>query len=403
MRKENYIASGRNDPIPNPDSYPSWVTSGDGAFVADEDGTEYLDLWMGFGGLLFGHGDEEIADAIADRADEGWFFSYPTELERDLSQRLHEAIPCAERVRFATSGSDAVAYAIRAARAHTGRDDVLTIEGGYHGVHEGLMDSGGVPDDRKSGLSFVPFNDAESLRRELESESYAAFVLEPVLANAGCVPPEDEYLETVREVCSETGTVLVFDEVVTGFRLGPGGAQERFDVVPDLSTFSKAIGNGMPLSAVCGRTGILDEFEPSGDVMFAGTFNGHPLSLVAAKTVLDRIEGEEVLETADRLGRRFREFVADELADRDLRATVQGVGSMATVSFGVDEFPHGLAVQKPDRERYRAFVDAAADEGLLLPPLATETMFFSPAHEPHMDDIESAVVTALDEVEESQF
>jgi glutamate-1-semialdehyde 2,1-aminomutase len=400
MPEDVPIAGGANDPIPIPDTYPDWVHAGDGPYVYDEDGNEYVDLWMGFGGLLLGHADPQLSDVIADRADDGWFFSYPTTLERDVARTLCDTIPSAESVRFATSGSDAVAYALRAARAYTGHDDVLTIAGGYHGVHEGLMGTDGFAADPDDHLEFVPFNDLQRVREELASEEYAALLLEPVLANAGCVPPESDFLATVRDLCTDTDTLLIFDEVVTGFRLAPGGAQARFGVEPDVSTFSKAIANGLPLSAVCGRADVLSAFEPAGDVMFAGTFNGHPISLAGASHTIDRITEDGFQQTIDELGERFRSSAAAELATLDDQTAVQGIGSMATVAFGVDSFPHGLAVDAPDKERYREFVAAAATNGMLLPPLATETMFFAPVHEPIMDDVEAALADTVDDLRE---
>lgn len=395
MSGNTFLTGDSNTPLPFPDGYPDWVTSGDGAHVYDADGTAYVDLWMGFGALPFGHADPEVAAAAEDRLDDGWFFSNPSATEREVAELLHETIPCAESVRFATSGSDAVAYAARAARAYTGRERILTVAGGFHGIHDGFLPSDGIVDDRREKLTFGRFNDLDAMASELGSGEYAAVVLEPALANAGCTPPADGFLQGLRECCDETDTLLIFDEVVTGFRLAPGGAQERFGVEPDLATFSKAIAGGFPLSAICGRDDVMREFMASGDVMFAGTFNAHPVSLAAAKSVVTRLRDDDVQAHLDALGERFRSFLRDEATALDATVAVQGIGSMTTAAFGVDSFPHGLAVDEPDEERYRAFIEAAAEQGLLMPPLATETVFLSPVHEPMMDEIEDGLAAAL--------
>ena len=252
-KSKNFLSGGSNSPIPYPSNFPKLIVKGKGPYVFDEKNNKYIDMWMGYGALILGHANKEIVKAISKRALNGYFFSYPTLLEVEVAELLHNQIPSAELVRFATSGSDAVAYAIRAARAHTKRKKVLSLVGGYHGVHENMIPSNGTIQSNEYSIDLVRFNNIDEAKSKLETKEYACFLLEPVMANSGCTVPQDNYLKKVRELCDKTNTLLIFDEVVTGFRLSPGGAQKYFKVTPDLSTFSKAIANGLPLSVVCGK------------------------------------------------------------------------------------------------------------------------------------------------------
>lgn len=379
MNKElNYLAGGVNSPIPIPQFYPSSVVAGSGPYVHDIKGRRFVDLWMGYGALLFGHRDEATAAAVKRSLKSGWFFSYPTLVEKEVSVLLHDHVPCAENVRFATTGSDAVAYAIRAARSFTRRDKVLAIKGGYHGVHEGLIPSSGV--SRKQSVDRVAFNDAEQAALFLKKKEYACIILEPIMANSGCVPATKEYLRALRRLCTQTGTVLIFDEVVTGFRIALGGAQQYYKVTPDLCVFSKAIAGGFPLSAVCGKAEILGEYIPKGEVFFAGTFNGVPSSLFAAKAVIGRLKDGAYHKEAFRLGDEIRAHIKDCIKESRLRACVQGIGSMFTIAFGCDSFRAGIQAEKFSPEKYGDFILEMAKRGYLFPPLPTETVFLSPVH-----------------------
>lgn len=389
-----YLASGTNSPLPMPRNYPDVIAGGEGPYVEGPE-NRFIDLWMSFGAQLFGHADPELAQRLHDRVDDGWFFSNPTSLERSVARKLSSLIPCAERVRFATTGSDAVAYAVRAARAFTDQHRVLTIEGGYHGVHEGFMESDGVPPIRDEYIDSVPFNDVQTLEAHLRSGRYGAFIIEPVLANDGCVPPDPAYLERARELCTATSTLLIFDEVVTGFRLPGGSAQSYFGVKPDLSTFSKALANGVPLAAVCGREDVLQEFMPEGDVWFGATFNAHPLALSVADLVLDRVD-DEFAETIGALGSDLRAHLQAEFDYYDVDATVQGLESMLTVAFDVDGFERGLHATNFNREKYHTFVSLAASEGVLFPPLSTDTTFLATTHDQVSDQTKTAITNAVE-------
>lgn len=333
---KNYLAGNVNSPIPIPTYYPSDIIKGEGPYVFNKNGDKYIDMWMSYGALLFGHADPDIIQTVNDNIKNGWFFSYQTYFEKELSDIIHNIIPCAEKVRFATTGSDAVAYSIRASKAHTHRQKVLSIIGGYHGVHEGMIPSAGTLDNLF--LDLIPFNDIEVVSEKLKNKEYACFLLEPILANSGCTPPQENYLKEIRKICNETGTILIFDEIVMGFRINLHGVQGYYGVTPDLSLFSKAIAGGLPLSAVCGKKEIMENFIPVGNVFFAGTFNANPLSLNVSKTVIDKLKNGNFYTKTQELGDDLRSYINDQINKLQLPACVQGIASMLTIAFGCNNF-----------------------------------------------------------------
>lgn len=397
----NYLAGGVNSPIPIPFGYPKDIISGNGPYVINKNGEKYIDLWMGYGALIFGHADEDIMKTISETIKSGWFFSYQTNIEKDVAEILHKIIPSAERVRFATTGSDAVAYALRLARAHTGRKKILGIRGGYHGVHENMMPGGGTIFSLSPDL--VHFNDSKIVEEKLKSKEYACFILEPILANCGCTPPNNGYLEKIREICSETGTILIFDEIVSGFRIDIGGSQNFYNITPDLSTFSKSIANGLPLSVVCGKKEIMENFTPQGDVFFANTFNGSPLSLSVTKTVIEKLRDGNIHKKNNEMGNNFKKFLEDEIKNNGIPASVQGISSMITIAFGCKSFEKGILLENYDTRAYNLFIQKMAIRNILFPPLPTETIFLSPVHEIVFEKIKTAIRESLKELKEEIY
>lgn len=388
---KNYLAGQTNSPIPFPDNYPRDIINGKGPYVTSMNGTEYIDLWMGYGALLNGHQHETEKVSIKKQLDKGWFFSYPTMLEIQVAEKIHQLIPSAERVRFSTSGSDAVAYAIRASRQFTGRTSILAIDGGYHGVHENMVSNIAtlaphIPDT-------TLFNDIEGTVKKILTKKYACFILEPVLANNGCVPPQPGFLEAVRKACTESGTVLIFDEVVVGFRTALRGAQSLFKVTPDLSTFSKAIAGGLPLSVVCGKQEIMEQFLPTGEVFFAGTFNGTPIPLANAMEVIQDLETNYPYEAMSQFRQSFSDKLLALAKKHGVQLAIQGVASMMSLAFGCDEYTHGVQHTSADPNTYVRFADyLATHHSILLPPLFTETIFLAPVHM----DVEKDLLAAFD-------
>ncbi len=314
---------------------------------------------------------------------------------------MHEIIPSAERVRFATTGSDAVAYALRLARTHTGRKKILGIKGGYHGVHENMMPGSGTIFSFNPDL--IHFNDPVVVEEKLKSKEYACFILEPILANCGCTPPKNGYLERIREICNETGTILIFDEIVNGFRIDIGGSEKFYNITPDLSTFSKAIAGGLPLSVVCGKKEIMENFVPQGKVFFANTFNGSPLSLSVTKTVIKKLRDGTVYKKNIKMGDDFRKFLKDQIKSLDIPASVQGISSMSTIAFGCKKFEKGILLENYDSKAYNLFIQKMATKNILFPPMPTETIFLSPVHEEVFEEIKIAIRESLKELKEEIY
>ncbi|MFA5962321.1 MAG: aminotransferase class III-fold pyridoxal phosphate-dependent enzyme [Parcubacteria group bacterium] len=397
----NYLAGNTNSPIPIPSHYPSDIVGGNGPYVVNKGGDKYIDLWMGYGALLFGHADQEIVEIIKSNISNGWFFSYQTLLEKELSEIIHNIIPSAEKIRFATTGSDAVAYAIRASRAYTGRKKILSIVGGYHGVHEQMIPSDGTIGE--SGLDLVPFNDIDAVEEKLKDNEYACFLLEPILANSGCTPPKEDYLNRVRQACDKTGTILIFDEIVTGFRISIHGAQGFFNVTPDISLFSKAIASGFPLSVICGKEKIMETFIPTGTVFFAGTFNGNPLSLIVARTVIGKLQNGNMHKKSKEIGDDLRKYITEQMDSLNIPGCVQGILSMLTVAFGCSSFKQGIKLERCDVGAYGFFIEEMAKRRVLLPPLQTETIFLSPVHECVLGEIKIAIKQSLEEMKKIYY
>lgn len=396
----NYLAGGANSPIPIPTNYPRDIIKGHGPYIFDKDGSKFIDLWMGYGALFFGHEDPEIRKTIAKSIKNGWFFSYQTDIEKEVAQLIHDLVPCAERIRFSTTGSDAVAYAIRVARAYSLRKKILSIIGGYHGVHEGMIPSGGT---ESSNPDLIPFNDIKAAEKKLKTKKYACLIMEPVLANSGCTPPDVGYLKKIRKICDKTKTVLIFDEIVTGFRVSLAGAQGFYNVSPDLTLFSKAIAGGLPLSVVCGKKKIMENFMPPGEVFFAGTFNGSPLSLAVAKTVIKKLKQKDTYRNNAKLGDDFRSFIQNQIDELKLPACVQGVASMSTLAFGCKSFNKGIKMENFDIAAYNLFIQKMAKRHILFPPLPTETVFLSPVHRKVLKQIKLAIKQSLEELKKEYF
>ncbi len=397
----NYLACGVNSPIPIPAYYPKDIVGAEGPHVINKDGNKYIDLWMGYGGLLFGHSDLDIVKTIQKNIKNGWFFSYQTFLEKEVSEIIHSIIPSAERVRFATTGSDAVAYSIRASRAYTGRNKVLSIVGGYHGVHDGMTPSAGTPNVLLPDL--VPFNDVEAVEEKLRTKEYACFLLEPIMANSGCTPPQKDYLKKIRKICSKTNTILIFDEVVTGFRIALHGAQGFYNIVPDLSVFSKAIASGLPLSVVCGNKDIMETFMPTGNVFFANTFNGNPLSLAVCKMVINKLQDGIFYVENEKMGKNLRKYITEQIDNIKISACVQGISSMLTIAFGCSSFKRGIKLEQCDFGAYNFFIEEMAKRHILLPPLPSETIFLSPVHQRVLGEIKVAIKQSLEELRKNYY
>jgi glutamate-1-semialdehyde 2,1-aminomutase len=367
---------------------PFFVRRGEGAYLEDTNGNRYVDWVLSWGPLIFGHADPEIVAAIVVAAQDGTSFGAPTEREVELAAEIADAVPSVEKVRLVSSGTEAAMSAIRLARGFTHRDRVLKFEGCYHGHVDSLLASAGsglatlgipasagVPTPVTADTIVAPYNhvDAAAAAVERYGEGLACIVVEPVAGNMGVVPPEPGYLEALRALCDASGALLVFDEVITGFRVARGGAQERYGVIPDLTILGKIVGGGLPLAAFGGRAEVMDRLAPVGDVYQAGTLSGNPLATAAGLTVLRRLRDPAVYDELERRGARLEAGLAPF-------GRVQRVGAMATLFMGSDPVTNFAQASASDTERYAALFRHLLERGIYVAPSQFEAMFVSLAH-----------------------
>ncbi len=365
---------------------PLFAASGEGACLVDADGRRYVDWVMSWGPLLFGHADPETVEAVVAAARRGTSFGASTEAEVELAEKIADAVPSIESVRLVSSGTEAAMSAIRLARAATGRDRILKFAGCYHGHADALLaeagsglatlgipSTPGVPSAVTADTLVAPYNDLAAVEAGAD-ESLAAVLVEPVAGNMGVVPPEPGFLEGLRAVCDRVGALLVFDEVITGFRVARGGAQERFAVLPDLTILGKILGGGLPVGAFGGRRDVMERLAPAGDVYQAGTLSGNPLATAAGLSVLRRLRDPAVYAELERRGARL------EAGLREAGATVQRVGAMLTVFQREGAVRNLVDARASDTDRYAAVFRALLERGVYVAPSQYEAMFLSLAH-----------------------
>jgi glutamate-1-semialdehyde 2,1-aminomutase len=367
---------------------PVFVRRGEGAYIEDVDGNRYVDWVMSWGPLLFGHADAETLEAVRAAAERGTSFGAPTEAEVELAAEIVDAVPSVEKVRLVSSGTEAAMSAVRLARAFTARDRILKFTGCYHGHVDallasagsglatlGLPSSPGVPTAVTSDTVVCKFNDVDAVASTVaeHGEGLAAIIVEPVAGNMGVVPSEPCFLEALRRLCDASGALLVFDEVITGFRVARGGAQELFGVTPDLTILGKIVGGGLPLAAFGGRAEILDRLAPSGDVYQAGTLSGNPLATAAGLSVLRRLRDPGRYAQLEQRGARLEEGLAPY-------GRMQRVGAMATLFMTDDPVRNFDDAEHCDTERYGALFRHLLDRGIYVAPSQFEAMFVSLAH-----------------------
>jgi glutamate-1-semialdehyde 2,1-aminomutase len=375
---------------------PLVLERGEGPYVWDADGRRYLDYVGAWGPAILGHAHPAVVEAVAGAARNGFALgaTHPSEIE--LGEAIRRAMPSIERIRFTSSGTEAVMSALRVARAATGRDLVVKFAGAYHGHSDGLLveagsglatqaiaGSAGVPDAVAATAIVLPFNDPAAVSEAfaVHPGQIAAVLVEPVVANAGVIPPVPGYLERLQEITRANGALLVFDEVITGFRLARGGAQARFGVTPDLTTLGKIIGGGMPIGSYGGRADLMDLVAPAGPVYQAGTLSGHPLSMAAGIATLAELDDDrygDLEATAAELGAGLAD--AASRAGRDV--AIARVGSLLTVFFRPTPPVRAAEALASDRAAYARFFGSMLDQGILLPPSQFEAWFVSMAHGP---------------------
>ena len=378
---------------------PFFVTKAKGCTITDVDGRDYIDFVGTWGPAILGHAPQVVIDAVTETAKHGTSFGIPNPLEVEMAETICRMVPSVEKVRMTNSGTEAVMSAIRLARGFTGRDRIVKFEGCYHGHVDSLLvkagsgaltlgqpDSAGIPASLAALTSTVPFNDLEALKAIFtdKGSEIACVILEPVPANAGLYLPEPGFLESVQALCKAHGALLIFDEVMTGFRLAPGGAQEIYGITPDLTTLGKVIGGGLPVGAFGGRADLMDHLAPLGPVYQAGTLSGNPLALAAGLAQLkemERINGWKLLEER---GSQLEEAMRSAIKGKPL--TFQRIGSMFCLYFAKNE--HGGPIRnleeakKSDTAAFARYFHAALKEGLYFAPSQFEAGFLSTAHTP---------------------
>jgi len=403
---------GVNSPVRawrNVDGTPLFITRARGATITDADGRTYRDFVGSWGAAIAGHAHPRVVRAVQQQAAAGLGFGAPTPVELDLGRTICAAIPSIERLRMVTSGTEATMSAVRVARAFTQRSTILKFTGCYHGHSDGLLvragsgpmtfalpDSAGVPESVTMHTVVADYNAVDEVRTFVAARGaeLAAVIIEPVAANMGVVPPAPGFLAALREATAACGALLIFDEVITGFRLGRGGAQGQFGITPDLTCLGKIIGGGLPVGAFGGRADVMEQLAPLGPVYQAGTLAGNPVTMAAGRETLTLLD-DAAYARLEALGDRLATGLTTVLAERGVPGCVQRAGSMLTLFFGLARARTLAEVERLDRARFRSFFYGMLERGFYLAPSPFEALFLSLAHsESDVDE----TIAAADEV-----
>jgi glutamate-1-semialdehyde 2,1-aminomutase len=386
------------------DPYPIVIDHGSKSHIWDVDGNEYIDLLCSYGALIHGHCNPKIMEAVREQLGKGTMFGTATELELEVAKRIHSFVPTAEMMRFGSSGAEAVMAAIRIARGYTGKDKIIKFEGGFHGAFDYVLLSGlgyptmgsrisphpvptswGIPDEIPKTMIVLPWNDLEILEKTVKrrASEIAGILTEPMQMNYGAVLPEEGYLKGIQELCNENDIAFILDEVITGFRLAPGGAQEYYDIEVDISTYSKALGGGYPISAVAGKREIFDYVAP-GKIYQAGTYNANPLCLAAANATLKELAADDyaAFKHLTKAGNALIEGLREAVDKSGAQAIVQGIGGAGcqlymTKEKKIKEYRDSFSC---DPGKYREFHRHLLAKGVFLHPSQTEHIFVSSVH-----------------------
>ena len=398
LRANRSIPGGVNSPVrawKAVGGVPLFIGRGKGSYIFDADGKRYVDFVGSWGPLIFGHAHPQVLQAVQRRALQGFTFGAPTILEVELAEAVAAAVPSVEKLRLVSSGTEATMSAIRLARAFTGRSKIVKFDGCYHGHSDGLLvkggsgiatlslpESAGVPRAFARETLTAKYNDNQSIQRIFAryKSDVAAIIVEPICGNMGVIKPQPDFLRRLREISQENGALLIFDEVITGFRVAYGGAQALYQVRPDLTCLGKILGGGLPLAAFGGRSEIMDLLAPVGPVYQAGTLSGNPLAVAAGLATVRLLRRPGTYEKLEARGAYLEQGMLEILEHSRIQATINRVGSMMTLFFGVHRVSRPDEARNCDRSQFAKFFHAMLARGVYLPPAPFEAMFVSLAH-----------------------
>lgn len=406
-KAQRMIPGGVNSPVrayKAVDMTPIAIERGKGSRVYDVDGNEYIDYVLSYGPLILGHAPQPVVSALQEMAEKGTSFGAPTELETKMAELITDIVPSVDMVRMVNSGTEATMSALRLARGYTGRSKIVKFAGCYHGHADsllikagsgvatlGLPDSPGVPKNTAEHTVTVPYNDLDSVRLAFERfpEDIAAVIVEPVAGNMGTVPPLPGFLEGLRDVTDQYGALLIFDEVMTGFRVDYSGAQGYYDVMPDITTLGKVIGGGLPVGAYGGKKDIMEQVAPAGPIYQAGTLSGNPLAMTAGYTTLQELGRAGVYDELIRKTKRLAEGFREAATETGSPCQINQIGTMITCFFTDRPVTNYETAARTDRTRFVHYFRAMIEQGIMIAPSPFETMFTSTAHTD--EDIEQTI------------
>ena len=397
--------------------YPILIERARGSRIYDVDGNEYVDYHLAFGPVILGHSHPQVVKAVRDQLEKGIIYGLSNELEMKVAKKIVQHVPSAQMVKFCNTGTEATYHAIRVARAFTGKNKVIKFEGAYHGWHDyvnisvgpslreagpkespnSVPDSSGIPRNVLENTIILPFNNLSVVEKTIRKheKEIAALITEPIMhGNSCCIVPKEGYLKTLREICDRYNVLYIFDEVVTGFRHGLGGAQKIFGVTPDITTFAKAMANGFPVASVCGKKEIMNMFSPFGEVDLGGTYNGNPISMAAALATIRELETQGAYEHLFKLGSLMRKRLREVIEKLNVRAQVVGFGSVFQILFTHKEIEDYRDVLTSNREKYEKFQRELMKRHVFIIPKANKRCHISTAHT--IDDINMTIEAMKD-------
>ena len=404
MEALNLFPGGVNSPVrASLKPYPFYVERAEGVYLYTVDGKRYMDFVLGYGPLILGHRDRRVLEKVIDQVERGWLYGTPAPVEVELARKILGHMYPGGKIRFVNSGTEATLTAVRLARGYTGRKYIVKFDGCYHGgndyllvssgsavEHYGIPASKGILDDAARYTVVSEFNSVESVERIMEryGDDVAGVIVEPVMGNLGVIPGRREFIEYLRKITREYGSLLIFDEVITGFRLGLSGASGYYNVKPDLVTLGKIIGGGFPVGAIAGRPDVMDELSPKGKVFNAGTFNAHPVTMAAGLATLEILEQGEI-SYADRAAEEISKALRDGLDDKDFDYALNRVASMFQVFLGVERVENASMARRSNGELHGKLQKALLEKEVFIAPSRLEAIFTSTKHTG--EDLEKAI------------